>query len=119
MKSLILTVLLMLNVSLVSAKETNSIELGHNLTFTCPDDFNQTTLTVVALSAEAVWDITVYEYDPLGNRVSEITSLVGSLKTSGHMEITSSKGRFGTMAQVDEGEALFFRSGRSMKCRFR
>ncbi|HEY1079432.1 MAG TPA: hypothetical protein VGE46_05020 [Bdellovibrio sp.] len=119
MKNFILAALLMLSTSSLNAKEKNSIELGHNLTFTCPDDFNQTTLSVVALSAEAVWDITVYEYDPLGNMISEITSLAGSLKTSGHMEITSSKGHFGTMAQVDEGEALFFRSGRSMKCRFR
>lgn len=119
MKSLIFAGLLILSVSSVGAKAAKSIELGHDVTFTCPDDFNQTTLSVVALSAEAVWDITVYEYDPLGNMISEITSLVGSLKPSGQMEITSSKGRFGTMAQVDEGEALFFRSGRSMKCRFR
>ncbi len=97
------------------------IEPGTDLTFTCIDTFNETTVTLHSKwnSTNTIWAITAEEFNSRGQKINELKNLIGKPVQEWQMDIKNGSVHFGKMAQDGADQAMFYGASRNMECTFK
>lgn len=106
-------------------KPTSSkhIEPGANLTFTCLDTFNETTVILASIwnTSDSSWNILLSEYDKQGNKINEQTALIGNPDAIQEWQMNVKNGSqfFAKISQDGKDQATFYGASRNMDCTFK